>query len=184
MPSLELGEHRGKKGSNGSLEEPSAPGRLSQTISKIENAIISILLCSMVALVLIQIVLRAVFSTGIMGGAEMVRHFVLWIAFLGAAMASRESKNITIDAAYRVLPTALKPLAEVLTGGFTATICGMLLYASVRFIAVDYQSKMTIAFFDIPVWTLEVIIPIGYFAVMLWYTFRSLQSLAKLVRRS
>jgi TRAP-type C4-dicarboxylate transport system permease small subunit len=173
-----------KEGSDDCTEKQASPGRLSQAIARLENAVISILLCSMVSLVLIQIVLRNFFSTGIMGGAEMVRHLVLWIAFLGAAMTAREGKNITIDAVYRILPTAGKRFAETLTGGFTAIICGMLLYASIRFIALDYQSGTTIAFFDIPVWTLEVIIPTGYFAVMLWYAFRSLQSMAKIIKRS
>ena len=158
---------------------------LFRAIAWVEDAAVSFLLCVMVLLVLVQIGLRDVFSTGISGGAEIVRHMVLWIAFIGAGLAAREGKHIRIDIAYRVLPDGMKRLAETLTSLFTTTMCGILLYASIVFIQVDYSTGTSILFYKvhIPVWTLETVIPVGYCAVMLRYSLRCILSFRALFMR-
>ena len=92
----------------------------------------------------------------------IVRHMVLWIAFIGAGLAAREGKHIRIDIAYRILPDGMKRFAEVVTSLFTTVMCGILLYASIIFIQVDYSTGTSILFYNVhlPVWTLEVVIPI------------------------
>jgi TRAP-type C4-dicarboxylate transport system permease small subunit len=157
-------------------------GRLSRAIGRIEEVTVSILLGAMIFLVLIQIVLRNIFSTGITGGAEMVRHLVLWIAFLGAAMAARDAKHIRIDVALRILTPRWRMFAEALTGLFTALVCGILMYAAIQFNIMDYHSGTVIAFFETRVWLLELIIPIGYFIVMIWFAVRCGESFWKFIR--
>lgn len=157
---------------------------LLKVIGIVEDSLISFILLSMIVLVLIQIFLRNFYSTGISGGAEIVRHLVLWVAFIGAAIAAREKKHIKIDIAQRMLPFRLRCLAEVLTDLFTIIICGILLYASIQFVRSDYEVATTIPFFDIPIWILELVIPLGYGAVMLRYFTNCLQSLGKLFVRS
>lgn len=150
------------------------PNRLSRLISQVETALVSLLLCAMVFLVLFQIILRNFFSTGVTGGAEIVRHLVLWVAFIGAAMAARSESHLKIDVAYRILPSNMKQIVNVLTGAFTTTVCAILFYASIRFLLVDFHAGTVIAFHDTPTWILEIVIPLGYFAVMLWFLVRSL----------
>lgn len=159
------------------------PSRLLRAIALVEDAVISVMLCSMVLLVLVQIGLRNFYATGIPGGPEMVRHLVLWVAFLGAGIAAREGKNIRIDVVYRVLPWGLKNFTEILTGLFTMVVCGILLYASIQFVRNDYSLGTTIAFFNLPVWMFEVVIPLGYGAVMLRYGAQCGQSFVKFMRR-
>jgi TRAP-type C4-dicarboxylate transport system permease small subunit len=119
---------------------------------------------------------------GISGGAEIVRHLLLWVAFLGAAMAAREGKHIRIDIAQRVLPPGLRNIADVLTGMFTTVVCGLLLFASIQFIRTDYGLSTTIPFFNLPIWILELVIPAGYAAVMLRYAAHSVRALVSLVK--
>ncbi len=159
-----------------------APSRLSRSITIVEDALVSIVLCSMVLLVLIQIILRNFFSTGITGGAEIVRHLVLWVAFLAAGITAREAKHIKIDVVYRMLPTGLRQFSEILTGLFSVIICCILIYASLCFILVDYRAGTVIAFFETPVWMLEIIIPVGYSIVMLRYLLRCKQSFVKVFK--
>ena len=142
----------------------------------------AILLGTMIFMVILQIILRNFFSTGITGGAEMVRHLVLWIAFLGAAMAAREVKHIRIDVALRILTPRWRTFAEALTGLFTVLVCGILMYAAIQFNIMDYHSGTVIAFFDTRVWLLELIIPIGYFIVMIWFAVRCGESFWKFIR--
>lgn len=157
-------------------------GTLDRILALTEDIAVSVMLCTMILLVLLQIVLRNFLSTGIMGGAEIVRHLVLWVAFLGAGLAAREGKHIKIDVAYRMLPQGLKRFTEVVTGLFTTSVCAILLYASVQFVSADYSTGTVIAFYDMPVWILELVIPLGYLAVTLRYALRCMSSFLSLMR--
>jgi TRAP-type C4-dicarboxylate transport system permease small subunit len=159
-----------------------AGSRFIRSVCIIEDTVITVMLCTMVLLVLLQIVLRNVYFTGIPGAAEMVRHLVLWVAFLGAGIAAREGKHIRIDAVHRILPESLKYTAEVLTGLFTTIICAILFYASLQFVRTDFGLGTTIGFLNCPVWILEVVIPVGYGIVTLRYGAQSMESFLKLLR--
>lgn len=144
---------------------------------KIEEWLLVGFLGIMVSLVLIQIVLRNFFATGIMGGSEIVRHLVLWVAFLGAGVAAREGKHIRIDVAGRLLSPRFKCGTDVLTGIFSVVVCAILVYASLNFLLVDFESGMKIPFFNMPVWVLELIIPLGYLVITLRFALRTFRSL-------
>jgi TRAP-type C4-dicarboxylate transport system permease small subunit len=162
-----------------------APGVFLKTVTIVEDTVISLILVGMVILVLAQIVLRNFYATGVAGGAEMVRHMVLWIAFLGAGIAARERKHIKIDLFQRIFHTGrLRSLSEFIAELFTTAICGILLYASIQFVINDRTSETIVPFLSlsIPVWTLEVVIPIGYAAVTLRYIAYTFESLLKFVK--
>ena len=159
-----------------------APSRLFNAIARVEDAVISVVLLSMILLVLVQIGLRNFCSTGMSGGAEIVRHMLLWVAFLGAAIAAREGKHIRIDLAQRILKQGPKNVVDVITSLFTAIVCVMLFYASVQFIRNEYEMGTIIPFFNMKVWVLELVIPVGYCAVALRYLARCIQSFMKLVK--
>jgi TRAP-type C4-dicarboxylate transport system permease small subunit len=156
--------------------------RFFSIVAWIEDALVSLMLCSMILLVLVQIGLRNFYSSGITGGSEMVRHLVLWVAFLGAGIAAREGKNIRIDIAQRFFPAGGRDFIEVITSLFTTVVCGILFYASIQFVRADYGLGTKIAFFNLPVWIFEVIIPVGYCAVTLRYAAAFKLSLLSLFR--
>lgn len=151
-------------------------------IARAEEILLASALCAMVLLVLVQIILRNFFSIGIMGGAEIVRHLVLWVAFLGAGLAAREGKHIKLELARHILPVRLRRIFEMITCLFSVVVCVILVFASVNFVWVDYQGGGTIAFFNTPVWILQVIIPIGYTVVALRFAARCVQTAAILVK--
>jgi TRAP-type C4-dicarboxylate transport system permease small subunit len=162
-------------------------GPFVKALTWVEDGVISFSLVGMVLLVLVQIVLRNFYATGIMGGSEMVRHLVLWVAFLGAGIAARERKHIKIDLVQRIFGIGLtRRLADVITDLFTTAICGVLLYASIQFVITDFTSDTVIPFFSwsIPVWIMELVIPLGYAAVTLRYAWYTVESFMKLGRRS
>lgn len=150
------------------------PRSVLRTVERLEDAVLVVLLSAMVLLVLLQIIMRDVFSTGLTGGAEATRHMVLWLAFISAGVTAREGKHIRIDIAQRVLPTGIRPIAEILTSLFTVGVCAALLYASVGFMRVDYETGSRIVFqaFQVPVWALEAVIPIGYCMILFRYALR------------
>ena len=71
--------------------------RADEVIDRVEQILLVILLSSMIVIAFFQIVLRNLFSTGLTWGDPLVRNLVLWIGFIGAALATREGKHINID---------------------------------------------------------------------------------------
>jgi TRAP-type C4-dicarboxylate transport system permease small subunit len=113
---------------------------------------------------LVQIFLRNFFDAGLLWAESFLRILVLWVAMLGAMVATRESNHIAIDLVSRFLPPRLLKISTLVTYLFSAAICGTVAYFAIEFIQYEYEDE-TIAFASVPTWICQSIIPIG-FAVM------------------
>ena len=70
---------------------------LDEKINRVEQILVAALLTVMILLAFSQIVLRNFFATGIDWADSLVRYLVVWVGFVGAAIATKEGKHITID---------------------------------------------------------------------------------------
>ena len=78
-------------------------GRLGTVLHRIEDGILVAILSLMIGLAALQIVLRNFFGAGIVWGDMLVRVLVLWIGLVGAMVAARQNKHISIDLVIRYL---------------------------------------------------------------------------------
>ena len=69
-----------------------------------EDAILVMILTTMILLAAGQIILRNFMDIGFIWADEMLRMLVLWLAVAGAVAASRNDKHINIDVLNRFLP--------------------------------------------------------------------------------
>jgi len=138
-------------------------------IARFESILLVIVLSMMVLLAFLQVVLRNLFSEGILWGDTFLRHLVLWVGFLGASLATREKKHINIDLFTRFFKGKAKALILSVTNLFAATVCWYLTSAAWTFV-MDERAYNSIIFNDIPAWYFQIIIPVGF----LLMTFRFL----------
>jgi TRAP-type C4-dicarboxylate transport system permease small subunit len=135
--------------------------RLNEIIARIEKYLVVLLLSLMMVLAVMQIVLRNFFETGLSWGDVLVRYLVLWVAFIGAALATKEGKHINMEIFSQWVSekgdTYLKGLAHLCS----IFICGLLTYAAIKFIHFEAQLGSTIIL-GIPIWIPELIIPITF----------------------
>jgi TRAP-type C4-dicarboxylate transport system permease small subunit len=150
---------------------------------KLEYLVLVFLLTVMVGLAFLQIFLRIFFATGILWGDPFLRHLVLWIALLGAAMAAKEGKHINIDVISRVLSDKGKVAIQGLTDLFSTFICILLIQASLKFIRDEFQAG-TIAFLKIPTWIVAVIFPVAFGLIALRFAISGLRNGAMAIRGS
>ncbi len=61
-----------------------------------ENAVAATALAAMVVLPILEIALRRAFGIGIPGAGPIVQHLVLWVGFLGGAIAAREGRLLAL----------------------------------------------------------------------------------------
>ena len=156
---------------------------LDRFFGQIEKALLSVMLSAMILVAFLQIVLRNFFNTGLPWGDSFVRYLVLWVGFIGAAVATREGSHINIDVLSRWLPGAGKTVNLLVVHLFSCLTCAILVYASLVFIRNERLLDGTV-FFDIPVWLLQLVLP-GTFALMtLRYAMRTVGDIAVLIGKT
>ena len=135
-------------------------------IHRAEDTLLIGALASMLLMALLQIVLRNFFDAGLLWAESFLRILVLWVAMLGAMVATRERNHINIDALSRLLTVKQRKVLGLVTGLFSAGICGLVAYHAVEFVRYEYEDETT-AFGVVPTWICQAIIPFGL-GVMAW----------------
>ena len=143
------------------------PGPLSwlrRIVLLVEDGLLAFTLGSMVLLAGTQILLRNVFDSGIAWGDPTLRVMVLWVALLGAMVATRNGNHIRIDILTHILSGKYHHIAHRLTDLFACIVCALLAWHGGRFVVFEWEDG-SLLFGSVPAWICEIIIPVG-FAVM------------------
>lgn len=120
-------------------------------------------LALMAALPLAEVAGRRLFDQGVPGSVQFVQHLTLWIAFLGAMVAARQRRHLSLATA-SFLPQKSRWLTTLFASTVSTGIIAALTRAAFEVVELDRASVTTLAF-GIPLWVAETIMPIG-FAVM------------------
>ena len=131
-------------------------------------------LAAMILLAVAQIALRNLAGGGLLWGDALLRLLVLWLGMLGAAAATRDDRQITIDVLSRFLSPRLKGVSRILTNLFTAAVCSVLTWHGWRLVQMDLEAGVT-AFASVPAWVCELVLPVGFGLI-------ALRSLARVAR--
>lgn len=150
--------------------------RLLQILVWSENALMALLLTTMILVASSQIILRNFFDYGIAWSEPLLRIMMLWLGLFGAMLASRERNHISIDVLSRFLPKTGQRIASLITHLFSAFICGIISYYSWQFV-ISEKANGIIAFESIPAWICEIIIPISFAVMSLRFAARCLVDL-------
>lgn len=151
--------------------------RLDEEIDRVETIIVVLFLSAMMMIAFLQIFLRNVFTTGLSWGEMILRNLVLWIGFIGATLATREGKHINIDVVSRSFPLLLRTFVEAGIHLFSSFICGLLTYASLKFIKNEAEMG-TMTLMNAPAWVLEVILPLTFGLMAFRFLLRAVKVLS------
>ena len=149
--------------------------RIDRFLSRLESTTLILVLTAMVLMAFLQVILRNFFSYSILWGDTFLRHLVLWIAFLGASLATRDKKHINVDVLSRFLSPKTKRWFRLMTALFSAFICALLTKAAYVFV-VDERTAGTTIFLNIPLWIFMSIILIGFISMTFRFLLQSLES--------
>ncbi len=137
-----------------------------------EGGIASIALLAMAFLPIAEAVLRLVFGVGIPGSFPFVQHLTLWVTFLGAALAAREGKLLSL-ATGEFLPEGFwQTTARIYSAAVGAGVSIMLCRASVDLIVIERQAGTEVAI-GLPVWVAQLAMPIGFGLIALRLVWRA-----------
>jgi TRAP-type C4-dicarboxylate transport system permease small subunit len=142
-------------------EGPSRLSRAAARWNRAEDAVLGGLVGAMVILAALQIVLRNVFKIGISWVEPFLGAALLWLTMLGALAATGARKHITIDLASHFLSGRPRQAAAAATHAFAAFVCGWLVHAGVRFVAL--QKEMAIErTAGVPQWMIYAVVPVCF----------------------
>ena len=106
---------------------------------RLENLVLSLLLLAMILLAATQITLRNLFDTGLYWADPLLRIMVLWLAMLGAMVATRDRHHIHIDILTRYFHDRGKTVSQAITDSFSGIICSVLAWHAGRFVYFEWQ---------------------------------------------
>lgn len=144
-----------------------------QILHRIEDTLLVTILLAMVTLAFSQIVMRNFLGTGNIWLDPLLRILVLWVGLLGALVATRQNKQISVDVLTRFLPERIKTISDIITRTFAAIISAIIAWHSFLFLIDEWHSGV-MAFASVPAWLPESIIPIGFAVIALRYSFQVL----------
>jgi TRAP-type C4-dicarboxylate transport system permease small subunit len=154
------------------LDRLEAVGRLC------EDAVLVLILSSMIVLATAQIALRNFFDLGFIWGDELLRLLVLWLGVAGAVAASRADKHINIAILDRFLPGRIRAAARLLIDLFTCAVCAVVAWHSLRFVMLSYEFG-DLLLGSVPAWIAQSILPAGFALISYRYLVFALRGLSR-----
>ena len=126
-----------------------------------ENLMLAAALAVMALLPLAEILLRAVFQVGISGAASFTQHFALISGMLGAALAAREGRLLSLSTLDSLLEGRSALLARLFTRTVAVIVGALLCLASLQLLLAERAAGNAIAY-GIPVWLGQAALPLGF----------------------
>ncbi len=155
-------------------------GAIDRAFTRVVKGMLATVLLTMVALVFLQVVLRQFFNTGISWADVASRHMVLWIAFLGAMLATRSRQHISIDLLTRLMHRKARNALRFMLDIAACVVCAFLAVAAVKLV-IQERAMGTIPFLGIPLWVIQLIIPLGFTMMAIEYALGVMLDILRLV---
>ena len=139
-------------------------------LAVLEDAVSVGALVLMAAIPITEALIRPVYPTGIPGSFMWVQHLTLWVAFLGAAVASRRGELLSLSAGPSMVSEVWRPRLLSLSGAVGVVVSVALSYASVVLTRAEWQGGRELAL-GVPVWAAVAVMPVG-FLLIAWRLWR------------
>ncbi len=141
--------------------------RIDRGVAAVEKVVVVLIVAVLVGLPLTQILMRIGGQGGLPWGHEIVRVLVMWLAFFGASLATRERRHITIDLLDRAITPATKAAFNLVTQGVAMVVLAYLARTGWTFVNLQRDMGDKSAVLGIPEWIAVTVIPLSL-AVMSW----------------
>jgi TRAP-type C4-dicarboxylate transport system permease small subunit len=142
--------------------------RLDVWTRRIESALFSIILATMLLFSFLQVILRNFFHKGILWFDPLVRTLVLWVAFLGALVATSNARHLHIDVIRRMMSESTSRRTGRILSTIAAVCCAMMANGASIYLAEEQLHGVS-PFLGVPSWAAQSILLWGF--AMLCYRF-------------
>jgi tripartite ATP-independent transporter DctM subunit len=134
---------------------------IARPLDRAENGFAGALFILMAGLPLADFITRQFDPVGIPGSLDIVKHLALWVGFLGAAIAAREGKLLSVATGALIPAGRLRDAASVLAGMTTAAVSGLLAWGAVELVVNTRDLGSTIGP-HVPAWLTQLVLPASF----------------------
>lgn len=132
-----------------------------------EEIVASLLFTVTLILVIINVLTRYVFRTGIPWTEEMATSCFVWTAFIGSAACYKRRAHVGVDILVNKLPLSIQNTIKIIVDLFMAFLCGYMFYLSIIYLMRSYRkptailgissawvsSSLALCFVDMAIWS-------------------------------
>lgn len=111
-------------------------------LQNFEDIVASIFISITTVLVIINIILRYIFNSGLVWSEEVATGCFVWSVFIGAVAVFKHRGHVGVDLIVKRLPRSVQRGVRLLTDLILAALNGYMAYLSVLYIQTSY-TKMT-----------------------------------------
>ncbi len=151
---------------------PDLLDRLDGILARTEALLVVVILFMMISICSVQFASRKLFDFGFEWADTVVRHMVLWLGFVGGALATQKGRHISIDAVCHLVSAQRAAQIRALTSCFAVLVSVVLTYASVQFVRQEYADN-TKLFADLPAWPFQIVMPCAFLAISIHFLAQS-----------
>ncbi len=166
--------------SNRNIHESSLPGVLGAIdsgISRIESFLLAAGVLLMAANTVANVVGRFLLGNSIYFSEELNRILIILITFAGISYAARHGRHIRMSAIYDALPPRMRKTLMVIISLVTALFMFLLCFYALKYIGSQASRGRILPSLQIPVWTILVWAPVGFFMTGIQYLLTAIKNL-------
>jgi len=136
------------------------------TLIQLEKFLGAISLITLLGIALLQVILRNIFELGFSDMDVVARHLVLFVTFMGAALASEGNRHIKIDCISSAIKQSYRDKLRRPLISISSLVCGIFFWYSLQFWLDEYQyapDNEQLALY------MALILPAGFFVLSLHF---------------
>jgi len=139
--------------------ESRRPGKVSSALHRIEGGALIVAFLVSMLLPLIDAIGRPLGNFAIPGSQSYRGQLVLWLAFVGGLLATRERSHLTLSSAEAIGKWHLRNAARQFSYSVAAAVCAVLAWSAWGVVDADRQQGQILTI-GIPVWVSECVMPL------------------------
>ena len=112
-----------------------------------------------------EMTLRAITGSGIPGLQGFVQHLTLWVAFVGAMLATRAGRHLTLSTGLKIFPDRIQHYGDMLAAAASTAVSAGLFWASWQFVKSEYDFSSGAGGNWLPGWVMEAILPFAFLVI-------------------
>jgi TRAP-type C4-dicarboxylate transport system permease small subunit len=140
--------------------------KTAQALALVLDGVIASFFAIILLITIVQVGLRYLFNSSILGGNETMEGLFIYTTAIGAAAAIQRRQHININFFVQKLPPALQRLVDALVHLLVAFLNGIMIYYSIGWISSVGSNESPVM--RVPEWIFQISIPLGCSLVIIY----------------
>lgn len=155
--------------------------KIDDLVAAAEKIFLVVALSAMSLIIFFDFLFREIFSFGFVWGKELAAFMMIWVGFIGASLATKGNKHLVVGIPEKLFPKRIIHFVSFGVSLLVVVVTLFLAYLGYEYVKETYEFEETSLVLDIPLWIVQLIIPVSLFVITLRFIGLSIDILKKKV---